>query len=357
MKHLIIGVAAIALATGTAFAQGNGNGNGNGKAKAEKSQSMKADRDRGNGASMRTAMRDQRGPSMRAADDRGNGNRGAGNSDRRNDNDNRGAGNANRGNGNAADNRGNGNRGNANRPVQVRARGDDDRRWSDRDDRRGGRVLDDGRRIFDTADTRRWWDDDDRRGLINGCPPGLAKKNNGCMPPGLAKKDGRYAFRSYRPDWWGLGSLRLGDGRYFYEDGYLMRLDGNRVAGFIPLLGGALSVGNPWPSFYEPRPVPPYYVDYFGLGPQNSYRYADNVLYRVDPETAAITSIAALLTGDDIRVGQPMPMGYDVYNVPYPYRSQYMDGPDSLYRYSDGYVYQVDPKTRLVAAAIELLAG
>ena len=37
-------------------------------------------------------------------------------------------------------------------------------------------------------------DDDrfDRRfagnGLIDGCPPGLAKKHNGCMPPGQAKK-------------------------------------------------------------------------------------------------------------------------------------------------------------------------
>ena len=26
------------------------------------------------------------------------------------------------------------------------------------------------------------------RGFANGCPPGLAKKNNGCMPPGQAKK-------------------------------------------------------------------------------------------------------------------------------------------------------------------------
>ena len=49
-------------------------------------------------------------------------------------------------------------------------------------------MLDDGRRIFDTADTRRSWFDDERLGLIDGCPPGLAKKNNGCMPPGQAKK-------------------------------------------------------------------------------------------------------------------------------------------------------------------------
>jgi hypothetical protein len=49
-----------------------------------------------------------------------------------------------------------------------------------------------------------------------------------------------------------------------------------------------------------------------------------------------------------------MPMGYDVYNVPYPYRAQYVDGPGAQYRYSDGYIYQIDPETRLVAAAIEL---
>ena len=44
----------------------------------------------------------------------------------------------------------------------------------------------------------RYFDDDDRRsvrvyyvehyGGTRGCPPGLAKKNNGCMPPGQAKK-------------------------------------------------------------------------------------------------------------------------------------------------------------------------
>lgn len=34
------------------------------------------------------------------------------------------------------------------------------------------------------------------------CPPGLAKKNNGCMPPGLAKK-------------WGMGRPLPGDLRYY----------------------------------------------------------------------------------------------------------------------------------------------
>ena len=129
----------------------------------------------------------------------------------------------------------------------------------------------------------------------------------------------------------------------------------NSVLGYIPLLGGALSGGRTWPSMYQPVPVPQYYTDYYNLGPTGSYRYADNVLYRVDPQTDAITSIAALLTGDQFAIGQPMPLGYDVYNVPYAYRDRYYDTPDSMYRYADGYVYQIDPTTRLVAAAIELL--
>jgi hypothetical protein len=137
----------------------------------------------------------------------------------------------------------------------------------------------------------------------------------------------------------------------------LLRLgpDG-RIGGYIPLLGGALAIGNVWPTFYQPVALPVYYESYYGLGPYQSYRYADNVIYRVDPQTAAITSIAALLTGDDFVIGRPMPIGYDVYNVPYAYRTRYYDTPDALYRYSDGYVYQIDPETRLIAAAIELLA-
>lgn len=192
------------------------------------------------------------------------------------------------------------------------------------------------------------------RSFMDGCPPGLAKKFNGCMPPGLAKKDNRDHYY-YRPDWWGFPSLR--DGRYYYRDGYLLRLDaGDRIGGFIPLLGGALAIGNVWPTYYEPVPLAPYYVDYYDLGSRGSYRYADGVIYDVDPETAAIVSIAALMTGDQFRVGSAMPLGYDVYNVPYDYRDRYYDRPDAHYRYADGYIYEIDPETMLIASAISLIA-
>ena len=223
-----------------------------------------------------------------------------------------------------------------------------------RDDR-DIRVVRDDRGRFD-------WDDfvpARSRGLIAGCPPGLAKKNNGCMPPGLARNAARAAFFD-RPDWWDFDDDRWfegmnWDGRYRYMDGYLVRYDDDGIDGWLPLLGGALAPGNVWPSMYPPVGLPAYYQDYYGLGPVGGYRYYDDVLYRVDPQTQAITSIAGLLTGDPFAVGQPLPLGYDVYNVPYSYRDRYVDGPDAYYRYSDGYVYQVDPTTQLIQAAIQLL--
>lgn len=216
----------------------------------------------------------------------------------------------------------------------------------------GYRVVDRDNYIRQRAFIR----DDRNRGLINGCPPGLAKKYNGCTPPGLAKKE--YERRYLRYDWqprlFGLSNYQRGN--YYYRDGYLMRIGSNNlISGYIPLLGGALAIGNPWPTTYTSLALPDYYVDYYDLGPANSYRYADNVIYRVDPRDSAIQSVAALLTGNDFMIGQPMPMGYDVYNVPVAYRDRYYDTPDAWYRYSDGYVYRVDPTTQLVAAAIDLL--
>jgi len=299
---------------------GNGNGGGHGQGggmKAERApaapqRAMQAERpSHGNGNGNGKAMRPAAEQRAVVREDRGHGN----------------------GNGNAR-------------------RGDDVRevRQAVRDNRRDEGLMRDGRgtRVVQTVVH---FGNDAPRGLIAGCPPGLAKKNNGCMPPGLAQqRDQTY----YRPSWFGYPSYN--DGRYYYGDGYLYRTNNTgSVLGYIPLLGGALSVGNPWPSYYDPYPVPDYYVDYYNLGAPNSYRYADDVLYRVDPQNDAITSIAALLTGDQFNIGQRMPAGYDVYNVPYAYRDRYYDTPEYDYRYADGYIYQVDPTTQLIQAAIQLL--
>jgi hypothetical protein len=61
-----------------------------------------------------------------------------------------------------------------------------------------------------------------------------------------------------------------------------------------------------------------------------------------------------LLAGD-LGVGQRLPSGYDAYNVPLTYRDRYADSADAWYRYNDGYIYQVDPKTRLISAVINAI--
>ena len=67
-----------------------------------------------------------------------------------------------------------------------------------------------------------------------------------------------------------------------------------------------------------------------------------------------IDGIVALLAGD-LNVGQRLPVGYDAYNVPLDYRDQYYDNDDYLYRYGDGNIYQVDAKTQIIQAIVEML--
>lgn len=343
MRYILTGAAVIALAAGGAYAD-PGKGKGNDKHAAAqthgKAQGKAQTRGPGPGAKAKANVRAK---AHVAQNGQGNKHANQGNSHKPQ------ARQVERRQEPRAVSRGNGNR---DRKVENRV----DRREVRRDDRRGSNRYVDRDRY---EEDRRFLAQDRSRGLIDGCPPGLAKKHNGCMPPGQAKARDGYYDRSlfgydYRPRLFGL--TNYSGGNYYYNDGYLLRMgDAGRISGYIPLLGGALSIGNPWPQQYSYNQMPNYYVDYYNLGPSANYRYADNVIYRVDPQDAAITSIAALLTGNDFNVGQPMPRGYDVYNVPYAYQDRYYDTPDSMYRYSDGYVYRIDPKTQLVAAAINLL--
>ncbi|HEX7891836.1 MAG TPA: hypothetical protein VF522_20990 [Ramlibacter sp.] len=59
-------------------------------------------------------------------------------------------------------------------------------RHARRDDDRRIALRNDARR--DHNDARRFAHDDTRVLGAAGCPPGLAKKDNGCLPPGQAKK-------------------------------------------------------------------------------------------------------------------------------------------------------------------------
>jgi len=152
------------------------------------------------------------------------------------------------------------------------------------------------------------------------------------------------------------------DGNYYYRyDGdYLYRLrdNDNVVLSLFPLLGGAYSIGNQLPfyqtSYYN---VPWGYNSLYYDTPSSYYRYGDSAIYQVDPTTQLIAGIVALLTGQNLGIGQMLPMGYDVYNVPYAYRSNYYDTDDMWYRYDDGFIYGVDPRTRLIQSQYPVYNG
>ncbi|MEP7315115.1 MAG: hypothetical protein ABI667_00295 [Sphingomicrobium sp.] len=194
------------------------------------------------------------------------------------------------------------------------------------------------------------------------CPPGLARKNNGCMPPGQAKKllgaPLAVAFANDRIPY-AYRNWYLDNDRYYYRsgDGYMYRVNrgDGLVDGLMPLFGtGYYSVGDSWPDPYNFYNVPQQYQSYYSDNDDYYYRYGDGAIYRVDPTTNAVNSIVALLAGD-LGVGSRLPVGYDAYNVPLSYRSQYADTPDNWYRYNDGYIYRVDPTTRLITAVIDAI--
>jgi hypothetical protein len=84
---------------------------------------------------------------------------------------------------------------------------------------------------------------------VGGCPPGLAKKNNGCLPPGQAKK--------------------------------LYNVGQRFPAGY----------GYPW-SYNQ---IPYDLRSQYGLQPYGNYYYGDGYLYRVDPKTMLIQQVISAL--------------------------------------------------------------
>jgi hypothetical protein len=142
--------------------------------------------------------------------------------------------------------------------------------------------------------------------------------------------------------------------RYGY--GYVYETDcaTGLVEDVIPTFDYGYGVGQIMPASYGYYNVPYAYRGSFFDNDDYYYRYAPGAIYRVDRDTSLISSVAALLTGG-LTVGQPLPMGYSAYNVPYAYRTSYYDTPDMWYRYNNGYIYSVDPTTQLVTAIVRAL--
>ncbi|HYJ29531.1 MAG TPA: hypothetical protein VEW25_04240 [Allosphingosinicella sp.] len=168
-------------------------------------------------------------------------------------------------------------------------------------------------------------DRDDRWSDGRDCPPGLDRKNNGCLPPGQVGRDGRDDDRDGR---WG-GDDRSGDridrNRDGYDDRDLnrdRRIDANewRMAGN----GG--------------------YEDRDGRYDRDDDRYDDR-----DRRGGAGGVIDNLLGRNSLRVGQRVTADARLGSVPYEYRNQYRDGNGVYYRSDGRAIYQIDAGTDTVA--------
>jgi len=228
-------------------------------------------------------------------------------------------------------------------------------------DRKGRDVV--RVRDFDDRFDNRFGRRADARGLIDGCPPGLAKKNALCMPPGQYKKLGSLIPAAYRNSRvpLGLRSLYRDNDDYYYrlgDGGYMYRVDrrNNLVDSLLPLLGGGYMPGQLFPSTYSNYYVPPQYQSFYPDSSDSYYRYANGYVYEVDRSTSLIQALIPLLAGGS-GIGQMLPASYSSYNVPYQYRSMYYDTPDYNYRYAPGAIYQVDPRSNLITGVPMLLAG
>lgn len=204
-----------------------------------------------------------------------------------------------------------------------------------------------------------------RAATAGTCPPGLARQNAFCAPPGQLRRAQRLGQRiDYNrlaavPQEW---QYRFRDDQshyYRYDDYgsvYRVARDNNLVSSIIPLFSNGLSFGEPMPLGYDVYNVPYQYRDDYADGGEHLYRYDDNAIYRVDRESNLIEGIVALLAGNGLNVGSQLPQGYDAYNLPTDYRDQYVDDADSMYRYANGGIYEVDPTTQLVEALVEMIA-
>lgn len=176
-----------------------------------------------------------------------------------------------------------------------------------------------------------------------------------------------YYMNSYVPSYYGLNSFYPASyGGYSpygynnlcnrYEYGVVYQVDcyTGLVQNVIPLYAGGYGVGQILPSAYNYYNVPLQYRSMYYPTADYSYWYAPGAIYQYSPQTSLITSVAALMS-PGFTIGQPLPAGYGMYNVPLAYRSTYYDTPDAWYRYNNGYIYQINPATQLVTAIVASL--
>lgn len=170
---------------------------------------------------------------------------------------------------------------------------------------------------------------------------------------------GNYGLNSFYPasysDYGGYDDY-YGNTCNRYANGVVYQVDcgSGLVRNIVPTYAGGYGVGQMLPSSYDYYNVPMDYRSLYYPTSDRSYWYAPGAIYQTDPSSNLITSVAALLS-PGFNVGQPLPAGYGMYNVPMAYRSTYYDTPNAWYRYNNGNIYQVDPTTQLVTAIVASL--
>jgi hypothetical protein len=168
-----------------------------------------------------------------------------------------------------------------------------------------------------------------------------------------------YGYNSFYPSSYGAYGSAYGYGYGYdnlcnrYANGVIYQVDcyTGLVQNVIPTYAGGYGVGQLLPTDYSYYNVPNQYRSMYYDNSDYGYWYAPGAIYQYDQGSSMITSVAALLS-PGFSIGQPLPMGYSTYNVPYSYRSTYYDTPNAWYRYNNGYIYQVDPTTQLVSAIV-----
>jgi hypothetical protein len=101
--------------------------------------------------------------------------------------------------------------------------------------------------------------------------------------------------------------------------------------------------------------VPTSYQPFYQSRGDDVFRYANGYVYEIDRSSGLIENMTPLLDRG-YGMGQMLPASYGAYNLPQQYRPMYYDTPNANYRYAPGAIYQVDPKTQLITAVASLLA-
>ena len=357
---LAAGAAALAITAPLAAERGGGQGGGN---KGHAAHAQKQDRGGGQKAKSQRGggqkAQSQRGGNRQARAERGGGDRQRGQQMRfvqPDDNRGRGRGNAkvargeDRGRDRAQavridDNRGRG-RGNDGNVRTVKldkeSRGKGNGRFAVVDGNDIIRVRD-----FDNGKVR--FRDVDRDDLFvrqlgwgaGGCPPGLAKKPVACMPPGQAKKlvgqplvaANRFGVLSPLPA--SMSNLFWDDDDYYYRwgGGYMYRVDRDDalIASMIPLFGSAL-LGQPLqPAYMNNYHQPAYFNAFYPNSPYDCYQNGYGYVYETDCATGLVENVIPTYA-NGYGVGQMLPASYGYYNVPFAYRSSFIDNDDYYYR-------------------------